>query len=1569
MTRIRKSLSALVAAAVIVNAATVVGLPTRSAVKDFDTTYKSIIDGCLGYVISQENEDGSVGDSCLVNDTADALYIYNVAAPDYSTAAWNTWAYAHNQQSQTDGTARIAAALHDWRYIQPIITEQQNPDGGWGLNSGYSSDVLDTLFVLDYMALRETSSSADSWIVAHGLPAVEYMFTQMNDDGLWSYNAKSGSDDVLTAMAVCDISKVQQTSAQGAKENDERLAKAVEYMRGSLTSTYTDEELEYQLWRDLALMQYDGGADTMQLIGKLEAAQQENGSFGDSISATKLAVRLLKQLKGDRLSEILSCKTELSAEKCEYGQSVTATTNITYTANYEAAYQLKTTVMNGEDISYEGSVSVTLDPNAESVSVPAATFDLIEAKDNGIKVLVDLCMDDRTVWHETIELEMTPAEVITYSTEVSGAELALDSDCVPAGVQANVSAKGSVFYATNTPAAAQLRLGLYRNGELVQENTADCVLDPSRNVVSAELLKADIKSDKAEKFVFKLECIYEDKVVFTDEKTFEVIECKAVEPTTEPTTEPSTDPTAPTGTTEPSTEPTTEPPAEDFFDVKWFSPVLSDLMLYADTENSVDGQVGIIYDSNVDFSGTVSITAVSDGKTVAENTAEVELPAQSLLESTGTIGSGQSAALPKFETEQLITFAPTNVGTTEVTATLSDKDGNVIATAKKTVTVIAKPVQDLVVKSTKSKDGSYVSLSWNNVSNEHENYTYQLERREVGKSWEVRPIWNEEDSIRVLNIYPYVNNFEGWMKNALENEDIPADKNIFDVEAVYIDDFNKEPEKYMKSEDGTWLFDVIFFGTWDCNNRKDLSDASYEVVQAFADSGHGVLFGHDTICTNFGHYNFVKFADQLGIKVISDTSVIATDSVSVIRLGTLTNYPWTIRGQLKIPSTHSYGQYVGGPYDATEWMELNAEHRIDPDSGAHSNFYLVTKKNLAMIQTGHSDGAASDDERKVLANTIFYLYQLSKATTAKDKSFYDLAAPDVPKTTVDSADSKHTVSLASKDNGTTYEYSILAVPNSEGGKQIASNITKHEAISGLAGFVCAFSTSAEPDPTLLKYDETGEFVQNIIAADANGNATFSFAESEMTGDYLHVFAVDKANNVSGETVVPFGKLKVTAAISTDKSVYLPNEKVAVTAETVANPYGITADCTVEIRDEYDNLTASLVQLEAQTLAAGAKVPYSGEWTVPEALFGRYKAVITWTQEGRTVAAAEALFKVTGEESIADSIASDKKVYSLSDPINLSSAVYNKSVNIVENDLTLKITVTDSEKNPVAEYSRGIASMNPKADISFADAITPNTLRAGDYTAVAAVLQDNREIATDSAQFTVEAPAECYAKEFAVGNGFYFNHDVREFDKSILSGMKIVTNKGGKSEEADIDLARVKLKGVKNGGSCPQDVYDETQTDFIYTIAVYFDDEPLKYEDGSDVTFRAFIGVKGDTDFDNKVGASDATNVLVYYAKLSTGGEAESTRFSAGEYIASHAETADELDEFAAFLADVDLDVYSEGNYKMRKTERMINATDASFILKFYSYLSTGGTDKNKGWNSIIPNREEKMTQANGGDVK
>ena len=96
-------------------------------------------------------------------------------------------------------------------------------------------------------------------------------------------------------------------------------------------------------------------------------------------------------------------------------------------------------------------------------------------------------------------------------------------------------------------------------------------------------------------------------------------------------------------------------------------------------------------------------------------------------------------------------------------------------------------------------------------------------------------------------------------------------------------------------------------------------------------------------------------------------------------------------------------EFVEGDY----WSKWNpeafmneTESKNNIPNDANYRYYLTTWNNTAMIQTGNSRGASTEDERKVLANTLFYLKQLTHKTEILDNSARDIADPNKPENIV-----------------------------------------------------------------------------------------------------------------------------------------------------------------------------------------------------------------------------------------------------------------------------------------------------------------------------------------------------------------------------------------------------------------------------------------------------------------------------------------------------------------------------------------------------------------------------------------
>ena len=91
-------------------------------------------------------------------------------------------------------------------------------------------------------------------------------------------------------------------------------------------------------------------------------------------------------------------------------------------------------------------------------------------------------------------------------------------------------------------------------------------------------------------------------------------------------------------------------------------------------------------------------------------------------------------------------------------------------------------------------------------------------------------------------------------------------------------------------------------------------------------------------------------------------------------------------------------ELTDGNYWDHSLSEIQSEEqaRNELPQDMNHRYYLTTWNNTAMIQAGHSSGESTEGERKVLANTLFYLKQLTKKTEILDNSARDLENPNKP---------------------------------------------------------------------------------------------------------------------------------------------------------------------------------------------------------------------------------------------------------------------------------------------------------------------------------------------------------------------------------------------------------------------------------------------------------------------------------------------------------------------------------------------------------------------------------------------
>ena len=478
--------------------------------------------------------------------------------------------------------------------------------------------------------------------------------------------------------------------------------------------------------------------------------------------------------------------------------------------------------------------------------------------------------------------------------------------------------------------------------------------------------------------------------------------------------------------------------------------------------------------------------------------------------------------------------------------------------------------KSLSITATPIEGENYVHLEWTNLG---AGYKYMVYSK--GQNEAVYQSIPSKTNIRVLNIYPGKgNNLKGWMENPNSESANGYGKALIAVDEVNIDAFNANPMSYMKDANGSWKYDVIYEGAWDVNNSKDLSIQGLTTIKEFIDSGRGYLCGHDTIFTrnDFTATNRNKLVSYINLKTAtySDSYNMGSSSIKILKKGLLTNYPWSIGDigtTLNVPMSHTSSQFASGDvwmsYSNNQWSSAKEISSYEGQE-VTNNFYLTTWNNTAMIQTGHSNGAATPDEQKLLANTLFYLAQLTSDTSCDDHKGQDLTAPDKVTITSASNDDKNLNISYSKanDNGTKYEYYVKASDGNTA-NDITSDTVSTINTAGIAGYSYVIDNIENTEPN-----------SSIDTKDLSISVPLSQIDL-LKPIYIHIKAIDNAGNLSETTHY---KYEYIASLELDKTAITLKEGEAEQLIAITDPPAMevtwsSSDTSVATVDAKGKVTA------------------------------------------------------------------------------------------------------------------------------------------------------------------------------------------------------------------------------------------------------------------------------------------------------------------------------------------------------------------------------------------------------------
>lgn len=144
------------------------------AVESLESKKNAILTSAIQYIKSSQNEDGSFGDTYLINDTAEAAAVLSRFS-DVDVSRSLAWLKSQNTESNIDTLSRTVMASGKVEDIKKLLNSV-NTDGGVGLTDEYSSDILDSILVLEAVnSLDNTFHNNSTWKL------VQYIARQCTD--------------------------------------------------------------------------------------------------------------------------------------------------------------------------------------------------------------------------------------------------------------------------------------------------------------------------------------------------------------------------------------------------------------------------------------------------------------------------------------------------------------------------------------------------------------------------------------------------------------------------------------------------------------------------------------------------------------------------------------------------------------------------------------------------------------------------------------------------------------------------------------------------------------------------------------------------------------------------------------------------------------------------------------------------------------------------------------------------------------------------------------------------------------------------------------------------------------------------------------------------------------------------------------------------------------------------------------------------------------------------------------------------------------------------------------------
>ena len=265
----------------------------------------------------------------------------------------------------TDELAHLTWAYGSQEYLDMLL-DWQNEDGGLGLDDFYSSDVYDTMLVLNAMEAVYYGQDVSYEELNKEYFMAQFILSKQNEDGGFSYNKLNKSDEKLSA----EIGNALVHSGLFKEDDFEELDK---YCLNAFTGDFSEENYDTQIRLARYLYLRKKIENTSSIQESLKGILNEDGSIYEDIDKTIeyiLLQRAIEQFNKVDLN-VNSIRTESDSYVLNAGvnQSLQLKTSIIYSVNVECNGKLVYTVYEDDETIFTSEKSLVFEGENEELVV------------------------------------------------------------------------------------------------------------------------------------------------------------------------------------------------------------------------------------------------------------------------------------------------------------------------------------------------------------------------------------------------------------------------------------------------------------------------------------------------------------------------------------------------------------------------------------------------------------------------------------------------------------------------------------------------------------------------------------------------------------------------------------------------------------------------------------------------------------------------------------------------------------------------------------------------------------------------------------------------------------------------------------------------------------------------------------------------------------------------------------------------------------------------------------------------------------------------------------------------